>query len=476
MADCYPQGCPPCTEEIKFPENPTNGQRECFVIGKDPNTNEDILKCWVYDHCVPGWRAEGPATAPLQFKGGVDLTKTPAENTIDTTKLEAGDYYVVNNGSAKVGTIEAQKFLDDNWANLEHPVLEGAFILWSGTAWVEIPRPCGEVTQSDWTETDADEPSFILNKPNLPSFSIATQVVVTLSDGAAQAVCLDDRELVITASAEARNKDGDQVFAQYTYKWFRDDTEIANETEPTLTVKNFDIDPDTGSAVFKCEVTAVDVYGNEIVNSASQTVTLAQALQIDTQPADLDLSGGTTSGNITIAVSNISSELGAVTPVYKWLVDGVEITNATTPDVGFTFSNWTTNTLGVELTGGADTNSVRVQCDVSGGCQGELMSNIVNLVGPGSAPAPEAPDNEYGAIGSYTIVNGIISDTKKAPKVGNLVTGQITSGGGADGPTIGLPEGTWRVMGVFFITMTVFGSGGEAKTQLRGTYLLVRVS
>ena len=90
MAECYPQGCPPCTEEISFPENPINGQRECFHIGKDPNTGEDILKCWVYDHCVPGWRAEGPATAPLQFKGGVDLTKTEAENNI--TVKEAGDY------------------------------------------------------------------------------------------------------------------------------------------------------------------------------------------------------------------------------------------------------------------------------------------------------------------------------------------------------------------------------------------------
>ena len=50
MAECYPQGCPPCTEEISFPENPINGQRECFHIGKDPNTGEDILKCWVYDH------------------------------------------------------------------------------------------------------------------------------------------------------------------------------------------------------------------------------------------------------------------------------------------------------------------------------------------------------------------------------------------------------------------------------------------
>ena len=136
MAECYPQGCPPCTEEISFPENPINGQRECFFIGKDPNTNEDILKCWVYDQCVPGWRAEGPATAPINFKGQVDLTKTEAENGI--TVKEAGDYYIVAVGS------DTQQFLNNEWANLQHEVNKGAFILWTGTEWVEIPRPCGE--------------------------------------------------------------------------------------------------------------------------------------------------------------------------------------------------------------------------------------------------------------------------------------------------------------------------------------------
>ena len=136
MADCYPTGCPPCTEEISFPENPINGQRECFMIGKDPNTNEDILKCWVYDQCIPGWRAEGPAVAPINFKGQLDLTKTETENGI--TVKEAGDYYIVAVAS------QTQQFLANNWVDLQHEVSVGAFVLWSGTEWVEVPRPCGE--------------------------------------------------------------------------------------------------------------------------------------------------------------------------------------------------------------------------------------------------------------------------------------------------------------------------------------------
>ena len=159
MAECYPQGCPPCTEEISFPENPINGQRECFHIGKDPNTGEDILKCWVYDQCVPGWRAEGPSAAPINFKGQLDLTKTEAENGI--TVKEAGDYYIVNNGSDDVrdsnGNVikTAQQYLNDEWFSLQHPILEGAFVLWSGTEWVEVPRPCGEEF-----ELSIDDPFF----------------------------------------------------------------------------------------------------------------------------------------------------------------------------------------------------------------------------------------------------------------------------------------------------------------------------
>ena len=149
MAECYPQGCPPCTEEISFPENPVNGQRECFHIGKDPNTNEDILKCWVYDQCVPGWRAEGPAVAPISFKGQVDLTKDEAGNSI--TAKEAGDYYVVSVGSV------TQDFLDSNWVDLQHPILEGAFILWSGTEWIEIPRPCSDEQRIVDLETKVTE-------------------------------------------------------------------------------------------------------------------------------------------------------------------------------------------------------------------------------------------------------------------------------------------------------------------------------
>ena len=53
---CYPTGCTPCTEPISFPDNPIDNQRYCIPIGSDGSQ-----KCWVFDKCIPGWRAEGPS-------------------------------------------------------------------------------------------------------------------------------------------------------------------------------------------------------------------------------------------------------------------------------------------------------------------------------------------------------------------------------------------------------------------------------
>ena len=133
--NCYPTGCPPCAEEISFPENPLNGQRQCFFIGKDPNTGEDQFKCWVYDHCIPGWRAEGASVSPINFAGSVDLTKSPADNNVNNPN--PGDYFVVSKAS------ESQEFLDTNWPNLQHESAVGTYIMWSGTEWLGIFPPCG---------------------------------------------------------------------------------------------------------------------------------------------------------------------------------------------------------------------------------------------------------------------------------------------------------------------------------------------
>ena len=47
-------------------------------------------KCWIYDKCVPGWRAEGPATSPTRYRGAVDLCTQAA-----FTDALAGDWIIV---------------------------------------------------------------------------------------------------------------------------------------------------------------------------------------------------------------------------------------------------------------------------------------------------------------------------------------------------------------------------------------------
>ena len=114
MSTCYPTGCTPCDGEIEFPENPTNGQRHCVPIGSSGET-----KCWVYDHCVPGWRAEGPATSPTRYRGLIDVsTQDPAND------IQAGDWYIQNTDATSVRS---------SWTGLTAPVDNATRIIYSGT-------------------------------------------------------------------------------------------------------------------------------------------------------------------------------------------------------------------------------------------------------------------------------------------------------------------------------------------------------
>ena len=87
MSSCYPTGCPPCVSPIDFPENPADGDKYCVVLD---DTGKQ--KCWVWDKCVPGWRAEGQTDSPVRYRGGIDLTQTRASQY---PEINAGDFFVV---------------------------------------------------------------------------------------------------------------------------------------------------------------------------------------------------------------------------------------------------------------------------------------------------------------------------------------------------------------------------------------------
>ena len=118
-SSCYPTGCPPCTSPIDFPENPADGDKYCVVIN---DTGKQ--KCWVWDKCVPGWRAEGQTDSPVKYRGGIDLTQTRASQYSEIT---AGDFFVV--------TVDADASTPSNYPGLAATVQAGERVVWSGSDW-----------------------------------------------------------------------------------------------------------------------------------------------------------------------------------------------------------------------------------------------------------------------------------------------------------------------------------------------------
>ena len=453
MAECYPQGCPPCDGPIEFPENPINGQRYCINIGLDPNTQENIHKCWVYDHCIPGWRAEGPTVSPINFKGGVDLTLTPAGNNISNP--EAGDYYIVEVGSADVSGVPAQDWLTNYWASLQHEVPKGSFIMWSGTEWVEVPRPCAEIVQSDWLQTDDTADDYIKNKPTIPP-------LVGNADGGSMTVTADNDTplycgngpFTMTAEANPVDKDGNPVIGVFEFTWqvsvdngtnWTDlptvrDAEVSYQRTNSRTIETYN-----GTDVYRLKVVFTDLYGNELLGfSGVITPQAGSSSQFVDQPQDLDLSTNTT-GEFTTTATPIAPSTD------RWYINGMLITGATTPDLGYTFSNWESRTLGVERTdANAGTYSVRLEIENAADCTPVLVSDTVQLIGP-EAPVQVQPFVPgYGEVGSYTL---------ERYRTIELITG---TGNVYINTTFPWNGGTWKVMGTYFTTRS---SDGNESTE-----------
>ena len=123
---CYPTGCPPCSEAIDFPADPKDGQRFCVPVGSMGET-----KCWVYDLCVPAWRAEGPSTSPTRYRGGVDI-KTQKPGWEDTTnEIQAGDWYIQTKD-------ESSPYQAEWGLSLGNTILSGVRLAYNGVSWQEL--------------------------------------------------------------------------------------------------------------------------------------------------------------------------------------------------------------------------------------------------------------------------------------------------------------------------------------------------
>ena len=128
MAECYPTGCTPCDSPIKFPESPLDGDRYCVDLKGIDNGQ----KCWVYDKCIPGWRAEGPNSSPAAvYRGGINIkTQKPGDN------IEAGHFYIQ--------TVSVTSPYQTEWGTTvgsTSPVIQNSRIAFNGEQWEVIPGP-----------------------------------------------------------------------------------------------------------------------------------------------------------------------------------------------------------------------------------------------------------------------------------------------------------------------------------------------
>jgi hypothetical protein len=125
MSECYPTGCTPCDTPISFPEDPVNGDIYCIDIGGDSR------KCWTYDSCIPGWRAQGPSASPAVYRGGINIkVDSPGEN------IEAGHFYI------QIGTVTAPYQLEWGLKVAQvSPVVANSRIAFNGQEWEVIPGP-----------------------------------------------------------------------------------------------------------------------------------------------------------------------------------------------------------------------------------------------------------------------------------------------------------------------------------------------
>ena len=125
---------------------------------------------------------KGPSVSPINFKGSVDLTKSPADNNVNNPN--PGDYFVVSKAS------ESQEFLDTNWANLQHECC------------LSVPTLCGPV-QSGWVSSHLVELVVVqlLTSLSLTLMPVVVVQVLEMYWGSAEAASINISNAVVTGNS-----------------------------------------------------------------------------------------------------------------------------------------------------------------------------------------------------------------------------------------------------------------------------------
>ena len=416
---CYPTGCTPCTEPIEFPASPIDNQRYCVPIGANGEQ-----KCWVFDKCIPGWRAEGPSASPTRYRGAVNVKsdKPGFENT--ELPIQAGDWYVQK-------TDQDKPFMPEWGLQLGDSVSNGDRIAFNGSVWQKLQPPnvpyAEEARDGDKPSPD-DRAGGIVKLATVGQVSAGTNkcdavTPYTLKEGLGglipspenfkliwefenteKYVPIDTKLLSLTVLASAYTGTGDDEvpsLGQWVFKYY-DITAgaIGSGDEvllsPTIVnsqqggyayedsfIQNWEITPVTSSRILKVVATFYDVYGQATEQiSPDLTVKYSNAMKITTQPADIDTQPEDKLDvelSTSVVVEPFSAELpfDATKLSYQWLVWNIDISDTNEPDLNYDFSGFNTNTLTAKRTGtGAET--VQIRCEILYGDDHPVFDAVID--------------------------------------------------------------------------------------------------
>ena len=253
---------------------------------------------------------------------------------------------------------------------------------------------------SDWQETDETSPTFVHNKPPfaVTGYLGNGSMSITIKEEDYY-YCAGGSNLKIRAEAEPVNENGDPIIGIFEFDWQSSDDGVnwtsytrSRERDITYIRENHLAWPlyTGGPAHFRVVVDFTDLYGNEI-SATSETVSpmLGSVSSITSHPVEVDMSEGVTTGSFSVSVTtnDPSPEIS-----YLWFVNGVNISAEDSGNMGYTFSNWNTNTLGVTRTDD-EAYSYSVQCFITTNsfCGGLLTSHKVWLHGPNGCCGGDPP-------------------------------------------------------------------------------------
>jgi hypothetical protein len=185
---------------------------------------------------------------------------------------------------------------------------------------VNIPAATGATyTITSVAATDHGA-TFDVNIQN--SAGTVTSSAATLNVNRPPVITTHPQNVTTNAGGQAVFSVAAEGTAPLMYRWYRNGGIIATPSNPTYTINS--VSAIDNGANYRVEVT--NAFGSVFSNSATLTVT--QAPQISSEPADVTIGNGEQAVFVVAAVSN--------TPVqYQWRRDGVNIPGATGANYAF---------------------------------------------------------------------------------------------------------------------------------------------